>query len=143
MNVDKIAAASALDAGADLWILPSAQNSWWQQLDYRSGFLLSRCLLHQKMESPTKIEEILRETQILKKNFFSPKKSVLIGTSDHFFNNWLLILPPDSALAADEIIETCQSLKVASIRLFSLPEDLSAKLITRLSASLQQISFVQ
>ena len=77
MNADKISTESAFDAGAELWILPSIQNNWWQQIDFHSGFLLSECLLHQKKEASSNLLAILKETQISEANYLTQKKSLL------------------------------------------------------------------
>ena len=50
MNADKLNPEAAFDAGAELWILSETQNAWWQNIDFRTGFLLSHCLLFQKKE---------------------------------------------------------------------------------------------
>ena len=143
MNADKISTESAFDAGAQLWILPSVQNNWWQQIDYRSGFLLSECLLHQKKEASSHLLAILKETQISEINYLTQKKSLLVGTENHFFNKWILIVPTENDLAHSEITEVCNSLKIHSIRFFSAPDALIQKVLARLSTSLNRISFVE
>ncbi len=143
MNADKLTAETAFDAGADLWVLSEAQNGWWQNIDFRTGFLLSHCLLFQKKEPASRLEAILTETQIKRINFSSDAKSLLLGTENHFFNKWILIVPDEMELAINEINMACDMLKVHSIRLFSPSEDLLKKLSARLSASLNRISFVE
>ena len=143
MNADKLTAETAFDAGADLWVLSEAQNGWWQNIDFRTGFLLSHCLLFQKKEPSSRLEAILTETQIKRINFSSDAKSLLLGTENHFFNKWILIVPDEMELAVNEINMACDMLKVHSIRLFSPSEDLLKKLSARLSASLNRISFVE
>ncbi len=143
MNADKLTAETAFDAGADLWVLSEAQNGWWQNIDFRTGFLLSHCLLFQKKEPSSRLEAILTETQIKRINFSSDAKSLLLGTENHFFNKWILIVPDEMELAINEISTACDMLKVHSIRLFSPSEDLLKKLSARLSASLNRISFVE
>ncbi len=143
MNADKLSVESAFDAGAELWILPFIQNNWWQQIDYRSGFLLSECLLHQKKEISPSLLNILKETQISEVNHSTQKKSLLVGTEHHFFNKWTLIVPIENDLAHSEITEICNSLKIHSIRFFSTPDALIQKVLTRPSASLNRISFVE
>ena len=143
MNADKLRAEAAFDAGADLWVLSETQSGWWQNIDFRTGFLLSRCILFQKKEPPSKLEAILSETQIKKINFLTDAKSLLLGTENHFFNKWILVVPDKMELAVTEISTACDLLKIHSIRLFSPSEDLLKKLSTRLSASLNRISFVE
>ena len=123
--------------------MPSIQNNWWQQIDFHSGFLLSECLLHQKKEVSTSLLNILKETQISVVNYSTQKKSLLIGTENHFFNKWILIVPTENDLAHSEITEVCNSLKIHSIRFFSASEGLIQKVLARLSTSLNRISFVE
>lgn len=143
MNVDKLSLENAFDAGSELWIIPDQQNKWWQELDYHSGFLLSLCKLHQKTKSSSKIEEILKETQIEKKDFASTKKCLLVGTEDHFHNKWILVIPDSSAQTFSEMTEILNSLKIHSIRFFSTPSALIESVSTRLLTSLNRISFVE
>ena len=143
MNVDKISLDEAFSAGAELWIVPNQQNELWQELDYRSGFLLSTCKSHQKAEEPFKINEIIQQTLIEKKDFSNSSKSLLIGTEDHFFNKWILIIPEDTAEALADIAEACDSLNIRSVRFFSTPSEIVSSVGARLSASLSRISFVE
>lgn len=147
MNADKLTADAAFDAGADLWILSKSQSAsqsgWWQNIDFRTGFLLSHCLLFQKKEVSSRLEAILAETQIKKIDFSSPAKSLLLGTENHFFNKWILIVPDEITLAVSEINAACDLLKIHSIRLFSPSQALLEKISARLSTSLNRISFVE
>ena len=143
MNVDKINSENAFDAGADLWVITPEQNKWWQEIDYRSGFLLATCLQHQKSEPSLKIEEILKETQLNKINSSTAKKSLLLGSENHFMNKWILVIPDDSTSSLDEVADTCVNLKVHSIRFFSTPESVVQKFSARLLTSLNRISFVE
>lgn len=142
MTADKVLPEAAFDAGAELWVITSEQTKWWQQIDFRTGFLLSKCLLFQKTEASTKINTILKETQLPNKTFLTARKSILIGTQSHFFNKWVLVTPNDEKLALTEISEVCESLKVHSVRFFCSSQQLIAGLIARPSASLNRISFV-
>ena len=144
MNADKLTAETAFDAGADLWVLSEAQNGWWQNIDFRTGFLLSHCLLFQKKEPASRLEAILTETQIKRINFSSDAKSLLLGTENHFFNKWILVWSDlkEEALA-DSIAELSTKLKFSSVRIFSDSTRLVAALTTRPSASSINISFIE
>ncbi len=143
MNADKVTAESAFSAGSELWILPMAQNNLWQQIDFQSGFLLSQCLLHQKKEASLNLSSILKETEIIKVNYSSSKKSLLVGTENHFFNKWVLLVPTEDEVALKEIVEVCDSLKIHSLRFFSASESLIQKVLARPLTSLNRISFVE
>ena len=147
MNVGKITEENAFDAGAELWVITPEQNKWWQEIDYRSGFLLATCLQHQKTEPSVKIEEILKETQLETQlsriNSQSQKKSLLVATENHFMNKWIFVIPDDSSASLDEVAQACESLKVHSVRFFSTPPSVVQAFSTRLSTSLNRISFVE
>lgn len=143
MSADKLSAESAFSEGSELWILPMTQNNWWQRLDFQSGFLLSECLLHQKKEASLNLAAVLKETEIKKMNFLSSKKSLLVGTENHFFNKWVLLVPEENESAFTEIAEVCDSLKIHSLRFFSASESLIQKVLARPSTSLNRISFVE
>ena len=143
MNVDKITAENAFDAGAELWVITPEQNKWWQEIDYRSGFLLATCLQHQKTEPSLKIEEILKETQLEKTNHVSSKKGLLLASENHFMNKWILVVPDDSAPSLDEVAVACETLKVHYVRFFSTSESMVHDFSARLSTSLNRISFVE
>ncbi len=142
MNADRLAADAAFEAGADLWVLSSGQTSWWQKIDFRTGFLLSQSLLFQKKEASNQLQSILTETQIAKINFSTATKSLLLGTENHFFNKWVLIIPEEIETSATEIHRICDSLKIHSVRFFSPSKALLTKVSARLSTSLNRISFV-
>lgn len=90
MNVAELNATEALNAGADLWIIKNdSQNKWWQELDFRSGFLLSECLYHNRRPMATKVNEILDITELPRAQFFKDSNNLLVGTSDHFANKWI------------------------------------------------------
>ncbi|OFZ29002.1 MAG: hypothetical protein A2622_12970 [Bdellovibrionales bacterium RIFCSPHIGHO2_01_FULL_40_29] len=143
MNAEsKLTASTAFDAGSDLWVLPSTQNKWWQDIDFRTGFLLSHSLLFQKTTTSTALETILAETQIQKQNFLTSQKSLLIGTEGHLLNKWILLVPEDSKQAVNEVVETCATLKIHSLRFFGFPKDQIDHITAQLSTSLNRISFI-
>lgn len=140
----------AFSAGADLWIIKAEQNEWWQEIDFRSGFLLSSSLLFEKKADQPIIKNILNQTELESYDFKINKNNLLLGSESHFPNKWILIIGDDKS---DDLLETLPSiekmvdqLKVQSIRFFGYPKESLEKSIfvtTRLTASLQQISFVE
>ncbi|MFZ3229743.1 MAG: hypothetical protein WA160_06035 [Pseudobdellovibrio sp.] len=133
----------AFSAGADLWVINSDQNKWWQEIDFRSDFLLSSSLLYPKQMASAKIEQILKQTEMIDLNFESTSKNLLLGTESHFFNKWVFVISEDLKLTLPELEKTSQSLKAMSIRFFGFPKETITSIAASLSTSLLQISYVE
>jgi len=144
MNVAELNSTEALKAGADLWILKNdSQNKWWQELDFRSGFLLSKCLFHHRRPVSTKVTEILDITEFPRAQFFNDDNHLLVGSSDHFANKWILIWQDDPTEVEETVHEISKTLKFKSVRLFSDSEALLKKLKARSKSSLDDITFIE
>lgn len=144
MNVAELNSTEALKPGADLWVLKNdSQNKWWQELDFRSGFLLSRTLFHSPRPMATKVIEILDITELPRTQFFAEANSLLVGSSDHFANKWILLWQNDPAEADQAITQISQTLQVKSIRLFSDSDAVLQKLKARSKSSLNDITFIE
>lgn len=144
MNVAELNATEALNAGADLWIIKNdSQNKWWQELDFRSGFLLSECLYHNRRPMATKVNEILDITELPRAQFFKDSNNLLVGTSDHFANKWILLWEDNPAAVEESLDKMAVTLKIKSIRLFSDTEVLLKKLKARSKSSLSDITFIE
>ncbi len=144
MNVAELNSTEALKPGADLWVLKNdSQSKWWQELDFRSGFLLSKCLSHHRKPLSTKVNELLEITEFPKSQFLNNSSQLLIGTSDHFANKWILLWQDDVGETEITIHEIAQSLKFKNIRLFSDSESLVKKIKARSKSSLDDITFIE
>lgn len=144
MNVAELNATEALKPGADLWVIKNdSQSKWWQELDFRSGFLLSKCLFHHRRPMSTKVNEILEITEFPKSQFLNNSTHLLVGSSDHFANKWILLWQDDPNQTEDAIHEISQSLKFKSVRLFSDSEALLKKFKARSKSSLDDITFIE
>lgn len=145
MNVVKIAKENAFDEGDQLWILENnSQNLWWNEIDFRSGFLLSKISLHKKNAANQKLEEILKATDLDRYKFSENDSTLLLGTSSHFKNNWILLWDRKSQNHVyDKIKTTVAGLKIKTVRVFSDEKEFLNEVSTRLTASLVQISNVE
>lgn len=144
MNVAELNSTEAFNAGADLWVLKNdSQSKWWQELDFRSGFLLSQCLFHSPRPMSIKVNEILDITEFPKAQFFTESNHLLVGTSDHFANKWILLWQNDPTEVEKEIQQMAKTLKFKSVRLFSDSQDLLKKLKARSTSSLDDITFIE
>lgn len=144
MNVVEISEAEAFKAGSDLWIIKNEPNAkWWQELDFRSGFLLSQCLYHSKKTSSPKLNEILELTELAKFHFSEDEDMLLVGTSDHFLNKWVLIWNQEPAKVSAKLEQISASLKTNSLRFFSHSELIMGHMEARPKTSLTDITFIE
>ncbi|MBC7466116.1 MAG: hypothetical protein H7256_08990 [Bdellovibrio sp.] len=142
-SITQLTDDDAFCAGADLWVVQSNQNKWWQQIDFKSGFLLSSSLLFQKNNDSSKVHGIVQKTETVPFDFTTPTKHLLLGTTNHFFNKWVLVLDSDIDSALPEIEKISQQLKANGIRFFNISRNDVIETTTRLTASLPEISFVE
>lgn len=144
MNVAELNSTEALKQGADLWVIKNdSESKWWQELDLRSGFLLSKCLFHHRRPMSVKVNEILEITEFPKSQFLDNSNNLLIGSSDHFANKWILLWQDDPIETEKNIYEISQTLKFKSVRLFSDSETLLKKIKARSKSSLDDITFIE
>jgi hypothetical protein len=135
----------ALSAGAELWVIQNKpESSWWQELDYRSRYLLSQSYFHSKKQISKELLEILKATNLqeIKKN--EPKNFILIGSSDHFLNKWILVWNDMSPTEVCTIVESlAQDLNFSSARFFSDSDQIKQVFQARPTASSLTISYIE
>jgi hypothetical protein len=144
MNVAELTDAEAFDKGADLWIVKNdPQSKWWQELDLRSGFLLSRCLSHHRKPMGSKVNQILEITEFPRPTSIGESENLLIGTADHFLNKWILLWQNDPNIVDNSIEEMTKTMNFKSVRLFSDAETFLKKWKARPKSSLDDITFIK
>jgi hypothetical protein len=144
MNVVEISAAEAFNPGSDLWVVKNDfKNSWWNELDFRSGFLLSHCLVHTKKAFPAKITELLELTELKKYSFSEDQTNLLLGSSDHFLNKWILIWDNNPEKIVEKLEQMALQLKTNSVRFFSDSELLMGFMEARRKTSLTNITYIE
>ena len=144
MNVAEIPADQAFSGGADLWILKNdSQNNWWQEIDFRSGFLLTQCLHYHKKPMATKVNEILELTEFPRSEIIADTNCLLIGSSDHFLNKWILIWDPPTPQVNETLERISKTLKFNSVRFFSESDIIIKNLKASRKASLTDITFIK
>ena len=126
MNAHKLEASYAFSEGSDLWILKNEPNSiWWQKINFSCQYLLTENYFYSRKSTST-------------------KSCLLLGTQDHFKNNWLLLWDhPNLSNFIPEIEKILQSLKVHSVRFFSDSQLLITQLEPRLLASSISITYIE
>ncbi len=139
----KLDADQAFSAGAELWIVEdNYKDHWWNEIDFRSGFLLSACLYHNKKPLPNQIIQLVSETQLKAYSFSEDENVLLLGSSDHFHATWILLWKNNPNAVVEKLSEISRNLKVKNIRLFSSDSPLNQLIAARLSTSFEQISYV-
>ncbi len=115
--------STALGPGCDLWVILDQPNSyWWQELNFRSAFLLS-ALTKNKAHSFTRsvsneTEHILNETHFPKFNFKSNSELIFLATANHFLNRWVCLLEKPEDVESDDFVKNIKSLGCNNIRFF-------------------------
>lgn len=142
-SITPLSADDAFCAGSDLWIVRNQQSQWWQAIDFKSGFLLSSSLLFKKNNNTPEVQEIVAKTESPVFDFKNNDTDLLLGTANHFFNKWVLVLDGDLESKLPEIENISRKLQAKSIRLFGFERNEILDTTTRLSTSLPQITFVE
>ena len=144
MSASKISTEEALTEGAELWIVQNdSQSYWWNELDFRAGFLFSRTLPHTKMKVPETITKLLSETALPTYTFTEDEDLLLIGSAQHFHNQWILLWESTPEQLCKKLTVMASSLKIKKIRFFLNEDSLTPLFDTRLSTSFEQISYVE
>ena len=103
MNPNKISEAQAFSSGADLWVIKNDFNlKWWNDIDFRSGFLLSRCLFHNKIPIPSQITQLIAETELPLFQLLPLSQCLVVGSSAHFLNKWIDLFPHAKVLRYED-----------------------------------------
>lgn len=129
MAITKLSQASALNPGADLWVIPNTQHS---KLSHRIDWYLNFQFLKNELYSPKTTAAIL--TNILNECEIEPPNSkrkkndgLLIGSEKLLPNRWVVQFPYTNNLEnwCKKIIHTWEGLGKPTLRIF-LPTGLSA-----------------
>lgn len=143
-NLVSLTQAEALTAGAELWLLENdSQSYWWNELDFRAGFLFSKSLNHPKIQLPDVIQKLLIETQMKSYSFSEDENTLLLGSAQHFHNNWILLWKKNPEAVCEKLESMASSLKIKNLRIFLNGKSLNPIFQARLTASFNQISYVE
>lgn len=143
MNAVKLQSENAFSAGADLWLIEnSSQGHWWQELDLRSHFLLTRSASHSTLTPESGLVDILAETGLKHADIKFNSDYLLIGASDHFNCRWILLWNPSPTISVDHILSIGFKLQAQSLRFYG-SHDLAREISTRPTASSLTISYIE
>lgn len=140
-----LTSANAFMAGSELWVIENNPNlPIWHHIDFASCSLLTENNLHKKTEMPDTLKQILEATKLETKLNLNLNSYVLLGSSNHFKNKWILLYTQSEPLkVADEVEKLAGTLNFSSLRLFSDSEAISRLLKARPTASHLTISFIE
>lgn len=145
MNVLKLSEQEAFSEGADLWVISNdPQLAWWEKLDFHSRQLLTKNYLHEKATPPTELIDIVKATSLNQLEKLNLKNYVLLGTTDHFLNKWVLVYTQmPAAELADTLSDLSKKLNFSSLRFFSDSQKCIEALKARPTASSLSISYIE
>ncbi|HPI40110.1 MAG TPA: hypothetical protein PLJ21_04855 [Pseudobdellovibrionaceae bacterium] len=133
--MNQISAATALNPGSQLWIIPNSENSpWTLKIDYYLNFLILKNLRHKPTQLDLELKNTILQTEIFSLNTFEKKdlpvqnieSGLLIYSENSLPNQWTYYLPfhKNPQIWIQKIHKTWQGLKQPSLRFF-LPIGLS------------------
>lgn len=124
-----LSASNSFNTGADLWIAPDfTESRFAPRLDWYMNFQISHSLNHQKAQLSSRLDSILKQTQLLHLDFIEDVQSgTLFSTENVLPNRWVLILPKSQPLNTwcERISNKWEGLRRPSLRVF-LPKDVAA-----------------
>lgn len=90
-----LSAASSLNPGSDLWILPApAESRWPQRIDWYLNYQIHRASSHRMPLKSEPLNELLAEIDWpLPDLQAAPKGPLLIVSDGHLPARWLIVLP--------------------------------------------------
>lgn len=130
MSLSVLSQASALNPGAELWILPDLEQSQWTaRIDWYLNFQISKALRHQKAETPEFIQEVQAATELSPIEILNTGSNLMIASSNHLPNKWVVVLPWNDNLEAwaKEIAKVWHSLQKPGLRVFFPPKQSSGQ----------------
>jgi hypothetical protein len=125
MSFTVLTRMTAFSPGANLWIVPDINHSYWsQKIDWEVGFQAARAKGYSPPEAPTPIKEITSDLDVKLDDFRQDKTAPLLLASENFLPNKMTVFlhvkkdKSDWVVAASEI---WKQLNFPELRVF-LPE---------------------
>lgn len=130
MSAKVVAQEEALQAGADIWIVPDLENSeWTQRIDWYLNFQIFRSETHLTPKASAELEQVLAEWDIDAPGVSQAKTSpLMIASSDRLPNHAVVVVPfvgGEIKSWAEKVHETWSRLDAPRLRVF-LPSGLTA-----------------
>jgi hypothetical protein len=120
----------ALQAGADLWILPDLDHSEWaQKIDWYLNFQLAKAGQHSKLDQSSELQEVIEKWEFDPPSVEIAKQlPLMVASSDLLPNHSTVIIPlgGEVKLWPKRVFELWQKLDQPTLRVF-LPKNVDAK----------------
>ena len=132
-------------------ILANNEKSvWYQELDFRTGFLLSKSRSFKKSAQRPELTQIIAATKVPEYNYHIDPihhTHLFIGTQQHLNSDWVVLLNGErpNTEVTDDLKKNFKNLKIDSIKI--LVNDTAATtteqtLMTSLKSSFPEVQFV-
>lgn len=125
MALSVLSQASALNQGAQLWVLPLVSNSrWTAKIDWYLNFQISKAQRHISRELPTFVDEVIGQTGLDRAELKYGEDSTLLIPSELLLpNKWVALVPLLTNYSGwvQQVAETWASLESPSLRVFLPP----------------------
>lgn len=124
MSISVLSQASALNPGADLWIVPDLERSHWtQQLDWYLNFQICKASRHVRPRLPDFVESVIAQTELVLTKLPQTSPQLMIASENLLPNRWIIVMPWSEDLKAwtSESFKAWQQLKQPTLRVFLPP----------------------
>ena len=138
----------SLAAGAEIWIVENRPSYWWKQIDFHSGFLLSRLAAKDKMgfvhAQSLQTQKIVKLTELPSLHFKESTSVTFIGSQNHFLNKWICLVYSLNELEKPKLYEQFINLGCKDLRVFTDDEkmDESTEPIAGLKARFSSVEVI-
>ena len=95
MAIGILSQASALNQGAQLWVVPGSENSrWTMKIDWYLNFQISKASRHRPHATPLYLQKVAAETNLGEVSFVTESESpLLIPCHDLLPCRWTAMVP--------------------------------------------------
>lgn len=122
MAVSVLSQASALNQGAQLWVIPDVSNSsWTMKIDWYLNFQICRAQRHSMRHLPEYVDKVIDQTGLDKPVVTTSDSSTLLIASENLLpNKWVALVPLHKNYAqwVQQVAETWASLGHPTLRIF-------------------------
>lgn len=126
------------------------KSAWYQELDFRTGFLLSKSRSFKKSGQRPELTQIIASTNVPQFNYHIDPilhTHLFVSTQQHLNSDWVVLLNGEKpkAEAIEDLKKNFKNLKINAIKiLVNEPEATATEqtLMTSLKSSFPEIQFV-
>lgn len=125
----------------------SDKGLWYQDLDFKTGFLLSKSRRYRRSPLRPEVQQIVDATGLPLNpiELSTTQKGVLyLGTIQHIHSEWVALVDT-SAIDPKILTQQLQELKIQKVKFLSdgtIPNEIETKILTSLKSSFSDVEFV-